>query len=53
MPPLVDEFTSVYKHALFNCMRTDSALYINDPINKPVITFNPAVNVTYKNCIKD
>ena len=53
MSPLVDEFTSMYKHALINYMLPASPFYINEPINKPVITFNPAVNVTHKKCIKD
>lgn len=53
MPPLVDEFTSVYKHAVCFQPFYICIIPINDPLNKPVITFNPAVNVTYKKCIKE
>jgi hypothetical protein len=52
MSPLVDEFTSVYKHAVcLYCLYNDR-IYLNSQITKPVIAFNPAVNVIYKKCIK-
>jgi hypothetical protein len=53
MSPLVDEFTSVYKHAVYIQLIIICLIHLNDPLNKPVITFNPAVNVTYKKCIKE
>lgn len=53
MSPLVDEFTSVYKHALCFPHLNIYIIHINGPLNKLVITFNPAVNVTYKKCIKE
>jgi hypothetical protein len=52
MSPLVDEFTSMYKHAVCLHRLYTGPIYLNGLINKPVIPFNPAVNVTYKKCIK-
>ena len=48
MSPLVDEFTSVYKHAGSLLLLYIYFIVLNDLINKPVIPFNTAVNVTYK-----
>ena len=48
MSPLVDEFTSVYKHAGSSLLLYKYFITLNNPITKPVIAFNTAVNVTHK-----
>jgi hypothetical protein len=48
MSPLVDEFTSVYKHADVCLPLYIYIIALNNPITKPVMPFNTAVNVTHK-----
>lgn len=53
MSPLVDEFTSVYKHARSKFHLHPSYIHLNDPINKPVIVLITCINVRYKKRINE